>query len=233
MCCSRPRRLCVLLCTHSDPTLGPLYVPDDVRRELATQLGLKRVCRSTCGAAYSGGAARRPPTQTQGSGCTLCPEHLFLAPVAVLGRTSHPRHAGVPTTRHRNRTSAFAVRVAATRFAARRFLSRSLSGHSNSCYIHEHDVARAAVTHGRSWRRARRVPAPACHTALAACPFDAMQLERPERPGGGGLDEGWSRRLQCRPHNCLQCRPHTHAQLARSDTGGGRKTNERERRLSL
>ena len=42
-CFSRPRRLCVLLCTHPDPTLGPLYVPDEVRHEYAMQLGLKQV----------------------------------------------------------------------------------------------------------------------------------------------------------------------------------------------
>jgi len=42
-CCARPRKLCLLLLTHPNPALGPLYMPEAMRREYAADLGFRRV----------------------------------------------------------------------------------------------------------------------------------------------------------------------------------------------
>ena len=41
-CFKQPRRLCVLLCTHPNPGMGPLYLPQDTRLQYAQELGLKK-----------------------------------------------------------------------------------------------------------------------------------------------------------------------------------------------
>jgi hypothetical protein len=44
ICCfSKPRKLCLLLVTHPNPGCGPLYMPEAMRKEYASQLGLVRV----------------------------------------------------------------------------------------------------------------------------------------------------------------------------------------------
>ena len=44
LCCRSPprRKLCFLLCTHPNPAMGPLYMPEEMRAEYAAALGLKR-----------------------------------------------------------------------------------------------------------------------------------------------------------------------------------------------
>lgn len=32
-CCSKPRKFCALLVTHPNPSMGPLYMPEAMRRE--------------------------------------------------------------------------------------------------------------------------------------------------------------------------------------------------------
>ena len=43
------RKLCVLLCTHPDPSTGPLYLPAQIRDEYATDLGFKETPPCWCG----------------------------------------------------------------------------------------------------------------------------------------------------------------------------------------
>ena len=39
LCRPKHRQLCYLMCTHPNPSMGPLYMPSDMRNEYATQLG--------------------------------------------------------------------------------------------------------------------------------------------------------------------------------------------------
>ena len=39
---SRRRKLLFLMCTHPNPAMGPLYLPDELRDEYAAEIGLKR-----------------------------------------------------------------------------------------------------------------------------------------------------------------------------------------------
>mmetsp|Transcript_38338 Transcript_38338/g.63449 ORF Transcript_38338/g.63449 Transcript_38338/m.63449 type:complete len:732 (-) Transcript_38338:730-2925(-) len=40
--CTKPCHFCLLFCTHPDPSVGPLYLPEQIRQEYAEEIGLKR-----------------------------------------------------------------------------------------------------------------------------------------------------------------------------------------------
>jgi hypothetical protein len=185
MCFRRPRRLCVLLCTHPDPTLGPLYVPDDVRREYAMELGLNKVPVDVW--SYLLGRRGPPPTQLNGGigvhtlpsepGPGASPRRVSESGVMVSPRAS---------VKASPRRSASSPRLAPTptlmpppspcttpRAGPATPASMCMSPLPPSLI----DAA-SAVSGGARFLDS---------AVLAACPFDAMQ---PEKPVGGGLD-GW------------------------------------------
>ena len=180
MCFSRPRRLCVLLCTHPDPTLGPLYVPDDVRQEYAMQLGLKQVPVDVW--SYLLGRRGPPPTQLNGGigvhtlpsepGPCCSPRLLATSPLAPAPPIMLPPDAIAAEL-------ARSPRIPSPRTSPRAGPAASPASIFMSPMPPSLMDAAGAVCGGAAMFLDT--------AALAACPFDAMQ---PEKPVGGGLD-GW------------------------------------------
>ena len=240
-CFSRPRRLCVLLCTHPDPTLGPLYVPEEVRREFAIQLGLKHVPVDVW--SFLLGRRGTPPTQldggigvhvlpsgapTPGPGCSprladglatspqvppalISPLHTA-ADAADASAAARSPCMSPPRSRALPRTGPYPGASPVSRSRIMLPIPPSLMDAAGAHPVLLSPASAAhAPDHGCS-----AGPLLLDAAVLAACPFDAMH---PERPVGGSL--AWPKRLQCRRHNSLQCRPHTQAQPG---TGGRTQT---------
>ena len=200
LCCTKPRRLCVLICTHPDPTLGPLYVPEDVRREYATQLGLKQVPLDV----WSRLLRRRAPDASQlamparalgiEAGLHICPHVLLGAGVRPAGPGCSPRPlaASPPlgsvtgSGEQRPECAAMAAGVAGSMTPGGCGAVPPLSSVGLAQQLPPPLIGAAgggAPSSGSLFLDAALAACP----SLAACPFDAMQPD----VVGGGVD-GWS-----------------------------------------